>query len=107
MTTIGQMLDFVRCNNVRRSKKIVTYAGHCPSLEKGLLHLFSRWTWILSGVYMSGVQKKLVITPDIVSQGKPHNCTLISRARKRVIARICVAPRVQLHGYFSTPVERS
>ena len=34
MTTIGQMLDFVQRNNVRRSKKIVTYAGHCSALEK-------------------------------------------------------------------------
>jgi len=34
LTTIDQMLDFVQRNNVRRSKKIVTYAGHCSALEK-------------------------------------------------------------------------
>ena len=42
---IGQMQDFVRRNNVRRSKKIVTYAGHCvrrgPALEKKGSYIFT------------------------------------------------------------------
>ena len=66
MTTIDQMLDFVQRNNVRRSKKIVTYAGHCSALEKrATTFIFTPDTDFVRRIYVRR-SKKLVITPDIV-----------------------------------------
>ena len=72
------MPDFVWHNNVRRSKKIVNLHHIVRRWKKGARTFLGR-TRTLSGVMMSSVQKKLVITPDNV------------RHPVRVLTRLAVA----------------